>query len=100
MKNQIDISDDADLLENALGIALVAGWTGAFTRQQADDALPNGTRIKKVIGEPGDTHSLGAKGTILGSIRNPQDPRVGYFVEWDDSPKCATFVIENKIAPT
>lgn len=87
----------SEAFAKAMGLKNEPGWTGAFTRQQQALAIPNGTRIVKIFKEPGDIHGLGAQGTILGSILHPA-LGIGYYVEWDASPKCAVLVIENKIA--
>jgi hypothetical protein len=74
------------------------GWTGAFTRQQAPGALfANTSRIKKDKGEPGDTTPVGTEGTVLGSYYLPERG-FGYFVEWDDKPRVAVFVVGWKLA--
>jgi hypothetical protein len=73
------------------------GWTGLFTRQQAEGALPNKTRISKVRTEAADGHPIGTQGTVLGSISHP-DVGMGYFVEWDPHPRTAVFVVSWKIA--
>lgn len=81
------------------------GWTGFFTRRQAEGAIPNGTRIVKACDEPGDAHTIGALGTILGSIGTPPEwlpehlrkVKYAYFVEWDDMPKAAVGVMDFKI---
>lgn len=74
------------------------GWIGVFTRAQAEGAIPNGTRVVKVLVEKGDTHPLGAKATVLGSAVVPEMPgRFGYFVEWDTHPRIAVFVAWMKI---
>lgn len=74
------------------------GWQGSFSRKQYSGALLNGTRIKKVAGVPGDKHSLGAQGTVLGSVMMfPWEPFV-YFIEWDDSPRVAVAISNFKVA--
>lgn len=75
-----------------------AGWTGAHTRETAEGAIANETRIQKIAKESGDTHAIGAEGTVLGSLVFPEFG-LGYFVEWNDSPKVATFVAGWKITP-
>lgn len=77
------------------------GWVGAFTRAQAVGAIPNGTRIRKVNSEHDDAHPDGTFGTVLGSIKSPDDlvhiADYGYFVEWDPRPRCAIGVMSFKI---
>jgi hypothetical protein len=66
-------------------------------RDQAAEALyPNGTRVLKDKGEPGDATPIGTKGLVLGSISHPE-MGVGYFVEWDDKPGVPIFVVERKL---
>jgi len=73
------------------------GYAGIFTRDQCPFAkYPNGTRIKKILSEPGDGNSVGTFGTVLGSIGHP-DVGVGYFVEWDTFPRYAVWVSEGKL---
>ena len=66
--------------------AIVAGpempATAVFTTAQAPGALPNGSRIAKVVWEPGDRTALGTGGEVVGSI-GPLDGLYGYFVRWD-----------------
>lgn len=60
----------------------------AFTRKQASGAIPNGVMVEKVNSEQGDTHSDGARATVVGSW-GPVDELPGryfYFVEWEDVP--------------
>jgi hypothetical protein len=72
------------------------GWSGVFTRNQHSGAYPNGSRVVKVRTEKGDTHAIGARATVLGSIGHPE-VGVGYFVEWDSDPRHAVFVMASKI---
>jgi hypothetical protein len=74
------------------------GYIGYFTRDQAEGAIPNGSRVVKVWGEPGDGHPIGATATVLGSLGDPSFPEYGYFVEWDSHPRMAVFVRGKKIA--
>lgn len=75
------------------------GWIGAFTRQQAQGALPNGTRIVKQNSERGDAHPNGTPGVVLGSISHPQvmGGVVFYFIEWAPKPRTAVGVLGTKI---
>lgn len=91
-----------------LGIANEDGWIGAFTRQQAEGAIPNGTTIVKVNSAEGDRRSDGALGVVLGSIDGSLiDPdvvkhvgaRVMYFVEWRGFPRHAVSIVETRIRP-
>lgn len=82
------------------------GWRGGFTRNQAEGAYPNGSRIVKAREEDGDATPLGTGGTVLGSLdgsvldqRNPDGDviRFAYFIEWDTAPRVAVGVIDWKI---
>lgn len=75
------------------------GWHGAFTRAQVPGAkYRNGARVRKADSEEGDTTPNGELGTVLGSVQVlPLAP--AYFVEWDESPRVAVFVVEWKIGP-
>jgi hypothetical protein len=73
------------------------GWTGAFTRAQAETALyANGFRVRKSKQEPTDATPLGTCGTVLGSVCAP-GRRPAYFIEWDNHKKVAAFILEWKI---
>jgi hypothetical protein len=73
------------------------GWHGVFTTKQSRFALfKNRSRVmKRVVDGGGDLHGVGATGRVLGSICHAG--KVGYFIEWDASPKTATFCIEEKL---
>jgi hypothetical protein len=77
------------------------GYTGAFTRERATNALPNGTRVVKVRQDSkGDRTRRGTVGTVIGSISSadimPQN--VMYFIEWDNAPKVIVACIDWKLA--
>ena len=69
-------------------------WEGkrgvVWTENQAEGALPNGSRVEKVNSERADGHRDGALGTVIGSIAVPETPgltdRYVYFVAWDEDP--------------
>lgn len=67
------------------------GWTGAFTRYQADGAIPNGSAIVKCDSEEGDGTPDGTPGIVLGSMRHPEvlNGAFLYFVEWAAHPRVA-----------
>lgn len=71
-----------------------------FTRQQAEGAIPNGSRIVKSKMEDDDAHKIGDKGTVIGSISHPEvlNGMIGYFVEWDDMPGVPVGVVGWKIS--
>ena len=78
---------------------------------------PEGTRVKKVLSQPSDTHRDGALGTIVGAL-GPRTAsqraeliiafdKVGidgdieylYWVEWDDLPGVPVAITDNRIEP-
>lgn len=75
------------------------GWAGAFSREQASGAIPNGTRIVKCNSEPHDATPDGMTGTVLGSLRAPEQmgALLFYFVEWDDKPRIPLGIMATKI---
>lgn len=72
------------------------GWVGMFTRDRAEGALPNGTRVVKVNSEEGDGHPDGTPGVILGSVVAP-GLGIGYFVSWAPRPRVVVFTADFKI---
>jgi hypothetical protein len=65
------------------------GWTGIFSMQQHPAAkFPNGSRVEKILCEPGDDQLLGAKGTVLGPVSS-EAVGIGCFVEFDYRPHAA-----------
>jgi hypothetical protein len=87
-------------------LAQTDGFLGHFTKNQAEGAMRNGTRIKKTVYEEGDATAIGQLGRVLGSLPVPPDsipegtgPGFFYFVEWDHAPKIAIGVSWLKIGP-
>ena len=73
---------------------------------QAPGAIPNGTRVVKVMNEPGDGHELGDQARVLASFATPPEMRQKfpdclfcYFLDWDDMPGLPVFTRGDKIAP-
>lgn len=93
--------------QEKLNVSNHPGYLGAFTRDQAEGAISNGTRVRKAWSEPGDTTEVGQLGVVLGSIRVPPRMRDAplvkqageyfYFVEWDERPRVAIGMIAVKI---
>lgn len=89
------------------GIRHEYGWTGAFTRAQADGAIKNGTPVVKTNSEKGDGNPDGTPGVVLGSMfvgnipppphlaHNP--PQFVYFVEWASRPRHAVAATDFKL---
>ena len=70
-----------------------------YTTDQAEGAIPNGTRIVKVNSEAEDAHVDGAPGVVIGSMAEPEHPgRFGYFIEWDDMPGLPVGIVGHRIA--
>jgi hypothetical protein len=91
-------------------VCVVAGREIAYTDDEAPGAMPNGSRVIKVAGDPGDAHDVGKLGRVIGSMdalaagylnAGPagQRARFFYFVYWDKMPGVPVGVIEWKIAP-
>jgi hypothetical protein len=73
------------------------GWHGAFTDEQAPEArFKNGARVEKDVCEAGDATPVGTMGTVLGSVYVPGSG-TAYFIEWDNRPRWAVFVVEVKL---
>ena len=72
-----------------------------YTKNQAEGALPNRTRIEKVNSEPGDGHQDGAAGTVIGSIGPVEIPgfsdRYVYFIEFLDEPFLPVGIREGRV---
>lgn len=73
------------------------GWIGPHTREEAEGALRNGTRVRKLGWRPREGHQDGALATVLGSVIAPWGPGYGYFVEWDDQPREAVFIASDRL---
>lgn len=73
-----------------------------YIRGQHPDAIPNGSRVRKAITEPGDAHEAGALATVLSSVGGPVDgqDRILYFVEWDDTPGIPCAIADYRIEDT
>lgn len=80
----------------------VSGGFGAYTEQQAEGAILNGTRVEKHSSEAEDGHPDGELGTVIGSM-GPMKPeprfncKYGYFIEWDASPGVPVFTAGFKV---
>lgn len=78
------------------------GWIGAFSREQAAGALPNGTRVVKHNSEPRDGTPDGTPGVVLGS-GCATFPEAGgetvffYWIEWAHRPRVAVGVMATKL---
>lgn len=70
----------------------------ALVNNQADGALPAGTRIEKIHSVGDDGHMDGAQGTVIGSLGPEPGLGYGYFVQFDDAPnKVIVFIHEGRI---
>lgn len=68
-----------------------------FLPGEAEGALKNGTRIRKVKSAEGDDHPDGSPGTVLSSHAYPIMGGFGYFVAWDDRPALPVFIHGERI---
>lgn len=73
----------------------------AYIKGQVPDAIPNGTRVRKVNSEDGDGNPNGTRGTVLSSISYPNvaNGAPAYFVVWDTSPGMPVLCGGFKVAP-
>ena len=73
------------------------------TTEQAEGAIPNGSRVRKVNSQPTDFHQDGALGTVLGSLINPGlehkffHIKYLYFIEWDSHRGIPVAIVSFKI---
>ena len=74
-----------------------AGEQPMYPPGQARGALPNGTRVKKVRDDPGDTHTIGDQAVVLAS-HGPRHGQLLYFVVWDDLPGIPVGIQASKLA--
>jgi hypothetical protein len=83
-----------------------------FTRNEADGAIPNGTKIRKCDeDEGGDAHPIGEMGVVIGSLPAPEIDNAMkakldvkfwnethvYFIEWRTTPDLAIGTMGSKI---
>lgn len=75
--------------------------TVLYVTDHSPGAIPNGTRVKKIVYERDDAHEPGMTGIIIGSLPGSLVPEVKidffYFVEWDDRPMIPVGVQDYKI---
>lgn len=68
---------------------------------EAEGAIPNGSRVIKVLSDEGDLHETGDMATVLGShkiaIPGTGMSIIGYFVTWDNTHGSLAFVQDKKI---
>lgn len=86
-------------LAERYNIAEEPEYEGYFTRDQADGAIPNGSRVIKTANIGSDMSPEGATGVVLGSIYHSM-VGYGYFIEWDHAPRKAVFISAYKIRQT
>ena len=74
---------------------------------------PRGTRVKKIMSQPGDSHQDGASGTIVGALGPisasqraelimggmSEDVECIYWVEWDDLPGIPVAIADFRVEP-
>lgn len=88
-------------------IASYPGYVGAFTKEQAEGAIPNGSTVMKARSEDGDTTMDGTIGIVLGSIdgtlimpdvMEKTGAKFMYWIEWINRPGFAVATADFKIA--
>ena len=84
-----------------LGLHTEPGWGGTFTRQEADGAWANGTRVSPPapLGGPWMGLQGGPRGTVLGSLgfASLGATQFFYFVAWDTAPRVAAGVAAGQL---
>jgi hypothetical protein len=68
-----------------------------FPPGEADGALPNGARVRKVRDDPGDTHVVGDEAVVIASHGQFLGQYL-YFVVWDDLPDIPVGIQSSKLA--
>ena len=71
----------------------------AHTTDEAPGAMPNGTKVVKILTGRGDAHRNGDVAIVRGSIGPFENlaARYGYWVEWDDTPGVPVFIAGNRL---
>jgi len=71
-----------------------------YVTNQAVGAFPNGSRVRKVTSDPGDTHKIGDQARVIGSVGPAPEfgGEYGYYVNWDDMPDVPVFIRGRKLA--
>lgn len=92
-----------------------------FTRNEADGAWPNGTKVRKIYAEEGEGEfaaneratAIGEIGTVIGSIETDippkgtpefrsidphlRDAQIAYFIEWQQAPNECVAAVDKKL---
>lgn len=95
-------------MSDAVHIEHHEGWVGAFSRNEAEGAIPNGAAVLKVNSEPGDGHPDGSVGIVVGSLDVGDLDTSGlpagmpkvkflYWIEWKSRPRHAVGIIDHKV---
>lgn len=61
----------------------------------APGCWPKGTRVRKIVMEPGDTHKIGDEAIVFSSVAHAGS--VMYFVIWADMPDVPVGLFSHKI---
>lgn len=84
-----------------LAVAARNELEGFYVTAQAEGAFPNGCRVIKKEKKEGDGHDVGARATVIGSMKAPEGGRSKvtyfYFVVWDDMPSVAVGIADYRI---
>lgn len=92
-----------------------------FTRNEADGAWPNGTKVRKIYAEEGEGQfqpneratAIGEIGTVIGSVETEvpekgtpefrsidphlRDAEIAYFIEWQQAPNECVAAVDKKL---
>ena len=80
----------------AMGLREFPGYQGMFTTAEYENAWPNGSRVIKANSDPCDATKNDERGTIRGSIGNPELGAM-YFIEWDYRPGAVIGCMQGKL---
>jgi len=70
--------------------------------EQAEGAIPNGTRVEKINSNSSDAHVDGSEGIIVasvGPIVHLGRMTISYFVCWDDAPDFPVGILDSRVRP-
>lgn len=92
--------------QNPVSQRAVQDWGEMMHRGDKRCKYKIGTRVKKIQGEPGDSHSIGSRGIITGNIYSPELSTIAlpsgktvssaYLVKFNGDEH-ETFLVEYKI---
>jgi hypothetical protein len=76
----------------------VGGKEYAYSVNQAEGALLNGSFVRKIKGEEGDDHVEGTRGVVIGSITTgDSEVPYGYFIRFDGVNDFPRFIAGSRV---